>query len=172
MGRLWLLAIECNYKELDRQLKEQFIYGLNDTDMLGEIIRKCTKIHENEEIISKNVLSWAKRVEAQRAQSAIMNSLTEVKEFDKLKVVKNTYKDSPRRATQTKIPAKEMRRYCGNSHPLRQCPAYGKRFTECSKIGHFRVVCKSRRARAMNEVGQEVAQDSAEENSIDLVNTN
>ena len=38
MGRFWLLAIECHYKELDGQLKEQFIHGLNDTDMLGEII--------------------------------------------------------------------------------------------------------------------------------------
>ena len=41
-----------------------------------------------------------------------------------------------------------------------------------SKIGHFRVVCRSRRARAMNEVEQEAAQDSPEENSIDLVNMN
>ena len=38
MGRLWLLAVEYNYKELDRQLKEQFIDGLNDSDMLREII--------------------------------------------------------------------------------------------------------------------------------------
>ena len=50
MGRLQLLAIECNYKELDRQLKEQFIHGLNDTEMLGEIIKELTKIQENEEI--------------------------------------------------------------------------------------------------------------------------
>ena len=91
MGRLWLSAIECNYKALDRQLKEQFVHGLNDTDMLGEIIWELTKIHEKEEITGKNVLSLVKRVKVQRAQSAMMNSLTEAKEFDKLKVVKNTY---------------------------------------------------------------------------------
>ena len=96
MGRLQLSAIECNYKELNRQLKEQFMHGINDTDMLGEIIRELTKIQENTEITSENMLCWAKRVEAQRAQSAIMNSLTEAKEFDKLKIVKTTYKDSPR----------------------------------------------------------------------------
>ena len=33
-----------------------------------------------------------------------MNSLTEAKEFDKLKIVKNTYKDSTRRSTQIKHP--------------------------------------------------------------------
>ena len=46
MGILWLSAIECNYKELNRQLKEQFIHGLNDTDDLGEIIRELTKIQK------------------------------------------------------------------------------------------------------------------------------
>ena len=112
------------------------------------------------------------RVEAQRPQSAIMNSLTKAKEFDKIKIVKNTYKDSTRRFAQTKMPAKHICRYCGSSHPLGQCPAYAKKCTECSKIGHFRVVCRSRGARAMNEVEQEAAQDSAEENSIDSVNIN
>ena len=56
--------------------------------MLGDIIRELMKINDNEKIASKNVLSWAKRVEVQIAQSTIMNSLTEAKEFDKLKVVK------------------------------------------------------------------------------------
>ena len=46
---------------------------------------------------SENVLCWAKRAEVQKAQSAIMNSLTEAKEFNKLKVVKSTHKDNPGR---------------------------------------------------------------------------
>ena len=27
------MAAQCNYQELDRHLKEQFIHGLNDNDM-------------------------------------------------------------------------------------------------------------------------------------------
>ena len=38
MGRLHVAAAECNYRELDRQLKEQFIHGLNDKLMPDEII--------------------------------------------------------------------------------------------------------------------------------------
>ena len=30
MGILWIAAVECNYKEVDRQLEEQFIHGLNN----------------------------------------------------------------------------------------------------------------------------------------------
>ena len=102
-----------------------------------------------------------------------MNSLTETKEFDKLKISKTTYKESPRRPpVHIKIPTKQTCRYCGPNHPLRQCPAYGKKFTDCRKIGHFRGVFKSKRARSVNEVEQEGAQDSTEESTIDSVNIN
>ena len=39
MGRLHKAAVVCNYQEVDRQLKEQFIHGLNDKYMLEEIIK-------------------------------------------------------------------------------------------------------------------------------------
>ena len=42
MGRLHIAAVECNYQEVDRQLKEQFIHGLNDQSMLEEIIKELT----------------------------------------------------------------------------------------------------------------------------------
>ena len=33
---------ECSYREIDNQLKEQFIHGLNDKVMLDEVIRELT----------------------------------------------------------------------------------------------------------------------------------
>ena len=42
MGRLWVEAVECNYQEVDRQLKEQFIHGLNDKGVLEEITMELT----------------------------------------------------------------------------------------------------------------------------------
>ena len=62
MGRLRIAAAECNYQELDRQLKEQFIHGLNDKDMLGEIMKELTASRNNDHITSGNVnvLTWPK----------------------------------------------------------------------------------------------------------------
>ena len=37
------MAAECNYKEIDHLLKEQFIHGLNNKMMLDEVIRELTK---------------------------------------------------------------------------------------------------------------------------------
>ena len=65
------------------------------------------------------MLSWAKKVKVQRAQTAIMDSLTEVKEFDKLKVAINIHKEKPEKIHAYKIPTKQKCKYCGSSHPLR-----------------------------------------------------
>ena len=59
MGRLWLLVIECNYKESNRQLKEQLIHSLNNNAMMVEIISELTK-GENKNATSNQVLLWAR----------------------------------------------------------------------------------------------------------------
>ena len=59
MGRLCMAAAECNYRELDRQLKEQFIHGLNDKCMLDEIIRELTAKNNDEQVTSNDMLVWA-----------------------------------------------------------------------------------------------------------------
>ena len=86
--RLCVVAVECNYKEIDHQLKEQFIHGLNDKTMLDEVIRELTTKNINEQNTSEDVLIWAKRVEVQRAQVAILSDITESQMFEKVKVVR------------------------------------------------------------------------------------
>ena len=60
MERLCVVTAECNYRELDRQLKEQFIHGLNDKLMLDEIIRELTTKFNDEQVTSEGVLTWTK----------------------------------------------------------------------------------------------------------------
>ena len=88
MGRLRLAVAQCNYKEIYIQVKEQFIHRLNDNDTLAEIIRELINAEESTAVTSKQVLVWAKRVEVQRVQSTIITSLSETKEFDKIKSIK------------------------------------------------------------------------------------
>ena len=72
--------------------------------MLGEIIRELTKVITGSVITSENVLACTKRIEVQSAEAAVMNSLTEAKEFDKIKIAKNTCKGNPGRSTQVSTP--------------------------------------------------------------------
>ena len=39
MGRLRVAAMDYDYKEVDKQLQEQFIHVLNDSEKLTEIMR-------------------------------------------------------------------------------------------------------------------------------------
>ena len=71
MGRLRTAAIECNYQEIDRQLKEQFIHRLNDQEMLAQIIRELTK-----------------------SPMVVVSSLHEIEDFDAI-----MYKDGKLRET-------------------------------------------------------------------------
>ena len=101
MGRLRVVTAECNYKELDLQLKEQFIHGLNDKTMLDKVIRELTTKGSNDQTTSEDILIWAETVEAQRMQAAILSDITDSQRFDQVKVVKHhagqkaTYRASP-----------------------------------------------------------------------------
>ena len=52
MGRLRIATTECNYKEINRQLKEQFIHGLNGSNLSIEIIQDLTEVDTNENLTS------------------------------------------------------------------------------------------------------------------------
>ena len=78
--------MDCNYQEVDRQLKKWFIHSLNNKYMLEEIIKELTATKNNDHITSGGMLAWAKRVEVQRAQAAVLNTLTESRQFDKVKI--------------------------------------------------------------------------------------
>ena len=75
MGRLRMATV-------DRQFKEELKHGLKDSEMLMEIIRKLTKGDENIVKLSEHLLTWAKRVEVQRAQAAVINCSHKLKNFD------------------------------------------------------------------------------------------
>ena len=49
-----------------------------------EIIRELTKTEDIESIPSEQVLEWARRVETKRAESAILENLKEMKDFDRI----------------------------------------------------------------------------------------
>ena len=49
--------------------------------MLAEIIRELTKAIEHTLVTSEQLLVLAKRIEAQRGQAAVLNSLSELKRF-------------------------------------------------------------------------------------------
>ena len=161
IGRLYVAAVECNYQEVDRQFKEQFIHGLNDRHMLEEIIKELTVTNNDDHITNGGMLAWGKRVEKQRMQAAVLTFATESRQFDKIKVSKKAKEDATR-APVDETSQWQLCKYCGGLHQLRQCPAYGKMCVGCGKIGYVKKVCYSKRSRAINEMEKEMSQEYSE----------
>ena len=55
--------------------------GLNDNDMMVKIKKKLVKTEENKDVTSGQTLLWARRVEAQRTEVAVLKNLKVEKEF-------------------------------------------------------------------------------------------
>ena len=51
-----------------------------------------TATNNDDHIASGGVLAWAKRVEVQRAQAAVLNTLTESRQFDEVKNIEENKK--------------------------------------------------------------------------------
>ena len=139
--------------------------------MLEEIIKELTTVKSDKQTTSGNVIVRVKRVEAQWAQATVMSVITKCKEFDKMKVSRQIWTESQRRTAQHNTPLQPARRYCGSTNPPRQCLAYGKTCKDCSKVSHFRRVCRSQKTRAVNEIKQEITQDNTG-GDIEMVSIN
>ena len=64
--------------------------------MLEEIIKELTMTGKEDHITSGGVLAWAKRVEVKRVQAAVLDTLTESRQFDKVNIYKRPKEDNAR----------------------------------------------------------------------------
>ena len=119
-GLLQNKANEGSYKETDRRLKEQFINGINDDDMMTEKIRELITNKMRNEIISEHMSSWARRVDVQRVYKGI-----QCHKKHKLKM--------PETAKEIHINCK----YHGSRHEPGRCPAYGESCSSSRCVNHF-----------------------------------
>ena len=165
MGRLCIAAVDCYYQEVDRQLNN----GLNEKYMLEEIIKELMATKTDDHITSSGMLAGTKRVETQRAQASVLNTMTQSRQFNKVRISKET-KDDKARAPVNQTMQQQPCRYCDGIHQPRQYPAYGEMCAQCGNMGHFKVCC-SKRSRVVNKMEQERSQEYSEA-EIEMVSIN
>ena len=79
-GKQWQSIIRKKWS-----VKEQLIPGLNENEMLTGIICEFTDTNITGVVTSMYVVAWARQVESQRLQTAIMDSLRETMDFDAIR---------------------------------------------------------------------------------------
>ena len=58
MDILWTFALECDYKEYDRELVVHFIHGLDDESMKSEILKEASVVENINDVTSERLLLW------------------------------------------------------------------------------------------------------------------
>ena len=163
MGWLCMAAAECSYEEIGRQLKEQFIHSLNDKSMLDIIIRESTSRNGNVQTTSEDVLAWAKRVKAQRAQASVLNDITETKAFDKVNKERGS-KYLGKRSTCCNTTKMAMQILWGKSC-TKAMPGIWENVCSMQQDKHFRKVCRSKRNHTVHEVEIDMEPESQGEDT-------
>ena len=75
---------------------------------MAGIIRQPTRVKKTSKITSKQVLTWAREVKAQRAQKVLIEAMESIKAFDTIK----SHEQKSNTLDRTKLSLK------GNSHKL------------------------------------------------------
>ena len=137
--------------------------------MLVKVINKeITKCREDVTIPTEIVIAWAKWVEAQRVQTAVISSICKSGNFDAITHKENRL-GGKKHASNTVI-AKKKFKYWGQGYKPGWCPAYGKGCDNCCKINHFKAVCRGSQTSVVNTVQKEDIHE--QEPGIKMVNIN
>ena len=88
MGRLHVAAVECNYQEIDRQLKGQFSHGLNDKHVLEKIIKELTVTRNDDHIIKWGSTSLSKKSRGTKGVGSSVRHANRVKAVQQGKNIK------------------------------------------------------------------------------------
>ena len=139
MTRVRVEAEECQHMEQDRQIKEQFIYGLDNEGMQTKIMSEIRAKGKTDNVTSEQVLMHAKQEEA---------SVIQIREAGQ---------------TDAEMMRTGTCRYCGSSHPPRRCPAYGIMCGEYVQVNHFSAVCTAPRWR----ISKREKQSSGQTNQVE-----
>ena len=67
------------YTKKRQVIKEQFINGINDNDMITEIIWNLSAIKKTNQITSEQVLAWTRCEEAQWVKKALIKATKRIK---------------------------------------------------------------------------------------------
>lgn len=142
--RVLKAAEKCQFNNKDERLRDQFICGLADHNVIGKLLVK-----------DHLVLSFKDAVAEAEAHTALVSTdimksapKSEGNTLMKIGVFKPSSRPHPkgpkRQQSQTESQNSASCSRCGTCHAREACPAYGKTCRKCGKQNHFQKMCRSK----------------------------
>ncbi len=180
---LKVMSVKCEFGEqVDLMLRDKLVFGVNDDRVRERLLRESevelskavdicraaesTRLQLKEMSSNANINEMTRDINAVRMRGRASAQETSKAESQKSNTASND-KDYSVQNNNTKMV--NDCGYCGRSHPVRKCPAYGKSCNKCSKLNHFSSVCRQSKQVNMIKSGQLRDQDDTfDENELFL----
>ena len=131
---LYSAANDCEFGFLKKErIRDQFIAGILDEKLAEKLEHAYMSNRDqfNLEFVVEYTRTYCDVKEGRKQDKAKTDYCSEVSEL-------NSFDKTSKRVNQSCS-------YCGNTHAIGKCSAYGKQCTACRKYNHFAKVCRSAR---------------------------
>jgi len=127
-NRLNSAAIACKFSSKDERLRDQLVASLIHKDQIQVVLQI-----KNDDYVKMKAKDLCQKIQA---LETITTGMSQMVDHGKAEINMNKIKSS--------FPAKMIRncRNCGQTHPINNCPAFGKKCAFCNLTGHFKFVCR------------------------------
>lgn len=146
------IARQCDLNDMyDRMVLQGLLLGVEST-------RTQTKLFEKTGLTLDQAIDICR---AREATGRAMKTIDPKKTEEEIKFVRHKHRKPEQKET-PRAPKDANCTKCGQSHPPRKCPAFGKRCHKCKGYNHYEKRCKSKRT--VRQENDEAANQMAEWN--------
>ena len=131
-------AANCEFQESDNMIRDKIVIGIRDRPVQEKLLREYNLTLEKALDICRASETSKEQYHAMSSQHQQDIAVHDIRAGEKRGQKQGQYQKS-RFQRQCK--------YCGSTHPPRQCPAYNKKCNLCSCLNHFAAVCKDGRSK-------------------------
>ena len=158
----------CEYlPPVDDMLRDKFVFSIRDLQVKEQLLRE-------EKLTLEKAISMARLSEASKEQIKAMGPKEQNIENPTVNEIRaggsDRQKKNPSRLPRPGLGSQKVKcTFCGSSHSLGCCPAFGKICDCCKKKDHFANVCRKRLRDFGGKTVHAVAESEGSDNKADLL---
>nr|XP_034839814.1 uncharacterized protein LOC117995905 [Maniola hyperantus] len=168
------LSSTCSFGVLSESLcKDRLVCGITDTTVKDRLLR--TKDLTLDKAINTCRISQETRMQLEKITLANTpdnahssnNSDCNINKFNKKqnKLTKSDFTGQFEKKYKDNFNYdKKLCKRCGYNHPMRKCPAYGKRCVRCNRFNHFSCQCRNHSVHEVEDEDNDAVDENVEEN--------
>ena len=126
---LYSKAEDCKFSDIKERIRDQFLAGLRDENLLEKL--ELLYFTNSENFTIDVIMEYCRTyTDVKKSKTNVENSSdNEVNRVHRSKLADKTYECG----------------YCGKSHTPRKCPAYNEKCGKCGRMNHFPSVCRTKK---------------------------